>query len=293
MLTRSFIPGSEWAYFKIYTGTKSADHILISMLPLLESMKNEGVIDRFFFIRYNDPNFHLRLRLHLCQNKNFTKLLSILFDYLENNFVKGLVWDVQWGTYNREVERYGKGYINIVESIFCIDSDVIIRILSLLNKNGDEAQRWLVALLLIDDLLSIANYDITSKSLLLKELSNSFTQEFGYTNYTYKKRLDSRYRDNKDVIFNVLNNRQENPIQAYTNYFQLRSTLLSPFVKRIVENYDNEISLDSLFKSIVHMTMNRLFLSDNRLHEMVIYDFLSRYYTSTIARNYRVEKLKM
>jgi len=36
--------------------------------------------------------------------------------------------------------------------------------------------------------------------------------------------------------------------------------------------------------SYSHMMVNRLFKSKQRLHEMVLYDFLHRYYKSEIAR---------
>ena len=36
--------------------------------------------------------------------------------------------------------------------------------------------------------------------------------------------------------------------------------------------------------SYIHMTMNRLWADKNRMYELVIYDFLVRYYKSYIAR---------
>ena len=36
--------------------------------------------------------------------------------------------------------------------------------------------------------------------------------------------------------------------------------------------------------SYIHMEMNRLFANDNRLNEMVVYNYLTRYYKSEIAR---------
>lgn len=41
-----------------------------------------------------------------------------------------------------------------------------------------------------------------------------------------------------------------------------------------------EISLKNFFQSIFHMNINRLFISNQRLFEMVIYDYLLRYYKS-------------
>ena len=37
--------------------------------------------------------------------------------------------------------------------------------------------------------------------------------------------------------------------------------------------------------SIIHMLNNRIFSTQNRLQELVIYDFLSRYYKSKLARD--------
>ena len=45
-----------------------------------------------------------------------------------------------------------------------------------------------------------------------------------------------------------------------------------------------QVSIRSLLESLIHMTMNRWFKSKNRQYEMVVYDFLFRYYTSKIKR---------
>ncbi|GHV23349.1 hypothetical protein FACS1894174_09080 [Bacteroidia bacterium] len=42
--------------------------------------------------------------------------------------------------------------------------------------------------------------------------------------------------------------------------------------------------MNELLKSYIHMMLNRLFRSKNRMHEMVLYDFMFRYYTSGIAK---------
>lgn len=37
---RTFMPGSEWLYFKYYTGEKIADYILVEILyPILKQLK--------------------------------------------------------------------------------------------------------------------------------------------------------------------------------------------------------------------------------------------------------------
>ena len=44
------------------------------------------------------------------------------------------------------------------------------------------------------------------------------------------------------------------------------------------------LSIDSLLASYIHMMMNRLFKSKNRLHELVLYEFLYRYYKGEQAK---------
>ena len=71
MIQRKFIPGSQWLYFKIYTGVKTADEVLAHTIrPFLRELYAERWIDGSFFIRYNDPDFHIRLRLHIDQFEN-------------------------------------------------------------------------------------------------------------------------------------------------------------------------------------------------------------------------------
>lgn len=48
--------------------------------------------------------------------------------------------------------------------------------------------------------------------------------------------------------------------------------------------------MESLLSSYTHMSLNRLFISKNRIYELVLYDFLRRYYTSEIAKRKYTEK---
>jgi hypothetical protein len=46
-----------------------------------------------------------------------------------------------------------------------------------------------------------------------------------------------------------------------------------------------EPSFTELLASYIHMMLNRIMTDQPRMHELVIYDFLARYYKSMIARN--------
>ena len=63
---RRFEPGSEWVYFKIYCGSVISDTILLNVVkPAIDRLSAEGVITEAFFIRFTDPHYHIRFRLHL------------------------------------------------------------------------------------------------------------------------------------------------------------------------------------------------------------------------------------
>lgn len=63
-IQRTFLPGCQWVYIKLYTGNKIADDMLIQVIsPVIKELKKKTYIDKWFFIRYTDPDFHLRIRL--------------------------------------------------------------------------------------------------------------------------------------------------------------------------------------------------------------------------------------
>ena len=63
---RKLPPGSDWVFFKIYAGPATLDEMLKTTVPpLVRSAFAEGLASRWFFIRYADPDLHLRLRFQI------------------------------------------------------------------------------------------------------------------------------------------------------------------------------------------------------------------------------------
>ena len=70
-MNRVFSLGSEWVYFKIYSGYKIADVILLEYLKeKIELLQSENIIKKWFFIRYNDSDSHLRIRFQVDKVNN-------------------------------------------------------------------------------------------------------------------------------------------------------------------------------------------------------------------------------
>jgi len=287
MENRIFIPGGEWAYFKLYTGRKTADAMLKNeMIGYVREMLKNNIIDKWFFIRYADPDFHIRLRLHLKETRNFTCIFNRFFEYFQPIVNADLVWNIQCDTYKREIERYGPNTISLVEKLFFIDSEFVIKMLCQLNEENPDHQRWKLALILIDSFLSAFSFDLTQREELLSSLSESFKMEFGFTRHNVKKQLSDKYRNFRNDIDNTM--LWENDTSETINIIKSRKQAIVQVAEKITKmekSGELHVPLKTLLTSIIHMTMNRWFRTKNRLHEMVIYEFLSRYYTSEIAKN--------
>ena len=151
-------------YFKLYTGTKTADTILKNeMYRFVTDMLKNALIDKWFFIRYSDPEFHIRLRLHLKEPRNFTGLYNRFYEAFFPVVDAGFVWSIQCDTYRREMDRYGANTIALIENLFFKDSDYAIRLLHQIVGENPEQQRWKLALALTDSLLAAFSYNLQQR----------------------------------------------------------------------------------------------------------------------------------
>ena len=282
-----FIPGSEWVYFKLYTGTKTADSLLKNeVYGYVNGLIQDCVIDKWFFIRYIDPDFHIRLRLHLNEARDFSCIFNRFFEALQPVMNAGLVWNIQCDTYKREMERYGYNTISFIEDLFFIDSEHIIRLLQRLDNDRSEQLRWKTALVLIDNFLSAFSFELPQRRELLKTLAESFKKEFGFTHHHTTKQLNNKYRTCRKDIENTL--RWENEVEETIDIIKVRKLTTLPIAEKLIDmkkNGELQVPLNSLLTSLIHMTVNRWFRTKNRLHEMVIYEFLSRYYSGEMAKD--------
>ena len=289
IVERNFIPGSQWLYYKIYSGSKTTDVILSEIVkPLTESLLEQRMIDRWFFIRYKDPKHHLRLRFHCCQPSGVGQIINTLLPALTSFVNDDRIWKVQLDTYHREIERYGTDTIELAEEIFFRDSVMITGVVSLIEGEEGEELRWLFALRAIDHFLDQFQYDMQEKMELLKIMKTGFAKEFGVKR-PLKNQINKRYNQYRNRIAEFMDYNEENQ-PDYAPLFQLleeKAVGLTPVVPQLLKrgNLTNgNDRMNDLLSSFIHMLMNRLFKSKNRQHELICYDFLFRYYMAVISR---------
>lgn len=286
MLQRNFILGDSWLYYKIYSGPKTLDRVLTELVgPVAESLFRRDIIDRWFFIRYNDPKPHLRLRFHCQDTDHISEVINQLKPHLTQFIDMDFISNVQIDTYQREIERYGETSMELSEEIFFHDSVMIANFLAIIEDDGDEL-RWLFGLKSIDSFLNSFNLSIDEKLGLLTNLKIAFGEEFGMNRHL-KQQLDAKYRTKRKIIEAFLRSENAFEYKEITQVIKQKEQDSNNAVVDILSLLTSgklNVPINSLLSSHIHMSMNRLFRSKMRLHEMVLYDFLYRYYDSQKAR---------
>jgi thiopeptide-type bacteriocin biosynthesis protein len=215
------------------------------------------------------------------------QIMNLFYTKLNHFTNDHMIWKIQVDTYNRELERYGNTLIEEAESIFYIDSENMLSIIRKLNVYKNENYRWMVALKMMDYFLSDFSFDTVRKQQLMKTMSESFKMEFGFNQYNAKQ-FNSKFRENKNVIESVLNKTITDEIfLTLCNPIESKLKKLTPVIKQLTEKIGKDksgITLNDLLTSYIHMMLNRLFRSKNRIHELILYDFMYRYYTSEMAK---------
>jgi len=288
-MKRTFIIGDEWFYLKIYSGVKTADMILTETIkPLTEQLLKNKIIDNWFFIRYADPNKHLRVRFHITEPSNTFEIIHPLNLYLKPLIDQNLIWKVQTDTYQREIERYGAETIELVEKLFFYESNMIVNVIDMIEGDEGEIIRWHFGLRAIDSLLDDFYYDIKQKQELLNILKESFGREFG-VDKNFKIQIDKKFRYERSSINNILDKSKDesSEILSILEFLYNKSEMIKPIASEIILRNKNNMPLieqNNLLGSYIHMLCNRLFKSKQRIHELVLYNFLYRYYTSEMAK---------
>ncbi|GGF03928.1 lantibiotic dehydratase [Hymenobacter cavernae] len=271
---REFALGSEWLYYKWYCGQQMANRILREVLhPLTEELLDKGLVDKWFFIRYADPDNHLRVRFHLPQVGRIGEVVQIINDYLGAYLSKGYIWKSQTDTYRRELERYGKNTIELSESLFHYQSTALLAQLDSFAELDDMAY-WRWGISAMEELLDAFAYTLPQKLALLEHLRDSFAREFSMDKQL-KTQLDAKYRAFRLPITQALQTAAPPP--------ECLREIATAIRRQLTANH-GEIAENQLLGSYLHMLLNRLIPAQARLHELVLYDFLCRYYQSQKAR---------
>ena len=292
---RCFAPGSTWLYVKLYAGAAVLDEVLKTTVPpLIRAALNSGAVNCWFFVRYADPHQHLRIRFNGMPENLFREIVPILSE-LKLSFAEGKIWKIQFDTYEREIERYGgiEGML-ASEQIFFADSEACLEILESLEGDEGLDDRWQLAILGADRLLSDCGFTLGQKQEIISQARKAHEHEFA-VDHSSRKILGERFRRARRRLQEVFHGSANvgNILEVATRAYGSRSTKIRHAARQLHLARDAgklSVHMRDLALSYIHMHINRLIRSSPRAHELVIYDFMARIYSEQTSRENHTSK---
>lgn len=274
---RRFMPGSEWLYIRMECTERSANQLLTGVVvPVIR--KNEGIIDQWFFVRYYDPDHHIRLRFKV-NAENAGRILSAFHDGFSKEIYRPMVKELRTETYIRELERYGPEIIGQVETFFFASSEWVINYLGMkgyLDARADE----LLPIILVYRMCGAFFKDQTHLETFLAVADARFRHEFE-ADKTLLVGMDGKYRQVARDLTRML---EDGHLEAE---FSVAGTglmlqLLEHF-RKLCKNWE-QARQERLLADLVHMHLNRFFTVRQRQQEGLVYFCLRKYVSSLMVR---------
>ena len=289
-LVETFLPGSGWLYAKLYAGPSTLDEILTEVIgPLVREAKTRGAIDAWFFLRFADPQWHLRIRFQGQPHRLTGEVLPRLHQAMEPLLADGRLWQLQLDTYDREVDRYGGPTgIQLAEKLFTVDSETVLEILEGLVDDGPAEDRWLLAARGMDQMLDDLGWSLDRKLAWVAHRQMLSARELN-VGPPLRRQLAERLRRERRRLEQALAPTlpADHPLSFGARALDRRSERLAPIVIELTDAARGGLlttSLTELAASYVHMFANRLLRTEGRMHEMVLHDFWHQHLRSQQAR---------
>jgi lantibiotic biosynthesis protein len=293
---RVFAPGSAWLSAKLYGASVSLDKVLREYIQTtLSHAREKDLLLQWFFIRFADPDVHLRIRFRAKTPVRYIELLGFITAQLEPLVSQRAIWKLQLDTYVRETERYGgPDAMLVAERIFEIDSQAVVEILNLMPGDNDSDLRWRAAFLGLDALFSAFDLAPEESLEVVRDLRNSYFTSFQVTD-SVRHNLSERFRTERRAL-ELIRNREVGGSRFWASAFRILE-LRTARLRREADAFRNfeshsriSVPIPELVKSFAHMHVNRIMRAGANEHEVILYDFLFRIYDSELKRHSRNQK---
>ena len=279
-------PGSEWLSLKLYTGPVTAERLLLDRLwPVVSELQAAGRIDRWFFLRYADPQPHLRMRLHAASAELVGQVLQHVSQAVAGPLERDLLHAVHLDTYEPEVERYGgPRFIAWAERIFWADSELVVSTLGELtvSDEDDDEARWRHCCLGLHALLVDLGFELEARAELTEAARAGYRREL-VDHPAFEDQIARRFRNERAWLDGLARGSEAppgSPMSARTSLL----TAAAQELRRLAAEDALGTSPSDVAFSFLHMHANRMLRSDQRVQELVLLDLLCRTYRSQLAR---------
>jgi thiopeptide-type bacteriocin biosynthesis protein len=261
-------PGSDWLFVKLY-GPRDLENDVVggSLLTFAENAVVAGLADAWFFIRYSDPEPHLRLRFHGLRDRLVGQLFGQVCDWASELMSTGLCHKFLFDTYEQEIERFGgPAAITLAEAVFGADSRAVAELVRAWQGGRWPHDRIASLALTIDDLLAGLGLGAAERLRWYRSQATPGGHDIG-----------SEYRQRKTILRALLGRPHELASQpggdAIDAILATRRGALSPHgirIRELVAKGVSNQSLDALCASFVHLHANRLGAPESLAEQRVL-----------------------
>jgi thiopeptide-type bacteriocin biosynthesis protein len=251
--TRWRFPGQEWLYLKFYLSPELEDYFLLNYLAPFTDNICQNLNNLWFFIRYSDPEPHIRLRIKVDSPKAFSEIISSFEPMYGKWMREGLIKDVILASYEREIERYGGlSLIDKAEFFFCSDTRATINWLTSIRGRTSYPKPVLNGLSLIN---LLKNFDLSPEEML------SILNDAYHDEKQYIKRASS-YKNDLSFLLATLEDQTEKQlpfeIETLKTVSQVRLQSSNIFSAQAKQSGLSKITLWNIYRTLLHMHCNRL-----------------------------------
>jgi lantibiotic biosynthesis protein len=249
---------ADWLYFELYCNTYAENEILNYIYDHIIS-KNK--VEQFFFVRYNNPENHIRVRF----KTNSIAVKKFIISKLEQLKVQNWILKYLILPYKQELYRYGGADLMLLtENVFSLDSRDTIE--NVLKEDLEIEEIFIVSVLKLKYYLKFFDLNIEEMVLFCENNILYFSNEFNLN-------ADMRKSFNKDF----------SKIKSQIDLFDYKNFLHDSEFKIVLSNTVANSYLEkySYISAILHMAMNRVFNENQRFHEFKMY-YLAKCYLNQL-----------
>jgi lantibiotic biosynthesis protein len=280
LVERRGFPGEEWVYLKLYAAISQHEELLAGpMRAAVHLLQERELLDRWFFLRYADPEPHLRLRFHAKDTTNIQPILAHVLPWSVQLARNGQIQRFSLDTYEREVERYGgPEAIDLLEQAFTVDSALVSDLIAFQYAHRLNLDPLAVAVFALDHFFSSWGCTFQQRLDWVQQASEKYAWSTEYRSerkrycdlFSPGDHLEAGLAEQRTLLLDL--------VRPYETFLSGLSTQ----VHQLAEAEKLWVSERSLLGSLAHMHLNRL-LGIDANREKQIYAFW-RHTLDSLAR---------
>ncbi|MFG6417311.1 lantibiotic dehydratase [Roseateles sp. DC23W] len=273
-------PSTPYRYFKIYGPQVQIESLLVRIVkPLIDSLRHVDRFDHWHFVRYADPDLHLRLRVFgdptLCD-----AVANSLSAAIHRSGEYELL-TLQDARYCPEVVRYGgSAGMAIAERLFSADSFYCLRAIEAAQAAGYSEQRLSYCIGAALGYMRNSFVDLDQQlNFAVSQLKN-FQAELKPPSAMIQ-RADTHFRKSRATLEKTFDGEFISPNSSINQAFAEWQSRVAD-IMRLVPSMQ---IVHYMLPSLVHMLCNRLLRSPSRPQEYIVWHHVTKLLRSAHAKS--------